>query len=254
MTSSIAIQGIPIANVSMDDAIETIREAAVTPATNHFCFLNADCANLAYANEEYKQVLSGCDGVFADGSGLKIAGQILNRPVVDNVNGTDLFPLLCDDFQGRDISVYLLGARPGITDRVAAWIKKKYPGTMVAGHRNGYFSEDETSGVIEQINRSGADLLLVAFGAPRQDVWIHQHLDQLQVKAAIGVGGLFDFYSGRIPRAPMWMRKLGIEWLFRMLQEPKRLWKRYLIGNIVFMVHVFREKLGLDKYYPTPTS
>ncbi|MEM8736058.1 MAG: WecB/TagA/CpsF family glycosyltransferase [Planctomycetota bacterium] len=245
---STAIQGIPLANVTMDDALVTIGTAAQSPDLHHFCFLNADCANLAYKDKDYEFVLRECDGVFADGSGLKLAGQLLNRPISDNVNGTDMFPLLCEKLQEENRSLYLLGARPGIAASVADWVQTSYPGVRIAGEQHGYFAEDQTDTIIDQINQSQADLLLVAFGAPKQDVWIADNAHRLNVHVAIGVGGLFDFFSGRMPRAPHWVRQLGMEWMFRMLQEPGRLWKRYLIGNFVFVYHVFREKMGWDQY------
>src|SRR5581483_2598296 len=139
----------------------------------------------------------------------------------------DMFPRLCETLSGTGLGIYLLGARPGVAAAVADWVKAHHPQTEVKGFRDGYFKPEEEPEVIRQIAASGASVLLVAFGAPRQDLWIRRHLRQTGVKVAMGVGGLFDFYSGRIPRAPVWMREIGAEWLYRFIQEPRRMWRRY---------------------------
>jgi N-acetylglucosaminyldiphosphoundecaprenol N-acetyl-beta-D-mannosaminyltransferase len=168
----------------------------------------------------------------------------LGQPVRDNVNGTDLFPRLAAALEGSGKRIYLLGGRPGVAEGVAGWLARNYPGVELAGWRNGYFSAEEETTVIEDIRRSGADVVLVAFGAPRQDLWIRGNLSKLGAKVVIGVGGLLDFFSGRIPRAPRWIRKLGIEWCYRLCQEPKRLWRRYLLGNVVFLARLARIRLA----------
>ena len=126
-----------------------------------------------------------------------------------------------------------------MAEAVAEWATSRYPAVRIAGVRDGYFTEEETDEVIRHIHESRADVLLVALGAPRQEFWIDHHLVATGVPVALGVGGLFDFYSGRLKRAPLWMREAGIEWLYRLIQEPRRMWKRYLIGNLVFVFRVW---------------
>ncbi len=135
-------------------------------------------------------------------------------------------------------------------ESVREWIETNYPEVTVSGCHHGYFSPEEEPEVIARINRSGADLLLVAFGAPRQDIWIDEHLEKTGAKVAMGVGGLFDFYSGNTARAPLWMREMGMEWLFRFTQEPGRLWKRYFVGNGVFLYRVMLEKIKPSRFQP----
>jgi N-acetylglucosaminyldiphosphoundecaprenol N-acetyl-beta-D-mannosaminyltransferase len=175
---------------------------------------------------------------------MKIAGRVLGHPIRDNVNGTDLFPRLCQALVGSGRKMYLLGGRPGVPEAVAKWVTTYFPGVRVCGVRDGYFRPHEEAAVVQEIADSDADLLLVALGAPRQEQWIARHKNQLGCKVAIGVGGLFDFYSGRIPRAPYWMRKRGLEWVYRLWQEPRRLAKRYLIGNPLFLWRLVRAALG----------
>jgi N-acetylglucosaminyldiphosphoundecaprenol N-acetyl-beta-D-mannosaminyltransferase len=129
-----------------------------------------------------------------------------------------------------------------VTEGVRDWIAEHHPGTIVCGCNHGYFSPEEEADVIRRIADSGADVLLVAFGVPRQDVWISQHIRETGAKVAMGVGGLFDFYSGRTPRAPLWMREIGLEWFYRFYQEPGRMWKRYFVGNAVFLFRVMMER------------
>ncbi|MBI2425850.1 MAG: WecB/TagA/CpsF family glycosyltransferase [Candidatus Hydrogenedentes bacterium] len=239
----IRLLGIPIDNVSMTAAIERIvqfgHDAA---ATRQICFVNADCVNIAFRNPAYKAVIDQSDLVFADGIGVKIASKIFKLDIVQNVNGTDMFPRLCEALDAIDGKLFLLGARPGVAEDVKAWINQHTPRVQVVGARHGYFTKEEEPAVVETIRNSSAHVLLVAFGVPRQDCWIAEHRHELGVGAAMGVGGLFDFYSGRAARAPQWVREIGMEWFFRFCQEPGRLWRRYFIGNAVFLYRVFRNK------------
>lgn len=239
----LTILGIPIHNVTMTEAIEALMKWMNENWRSQVCFVNSDCANIAYKNEAYLQVLKTARFSLADGIGLKLAGKLLGREIKQNVNGTDLFPLLCEALSGSGKGLYLLGASPGVTEGVIEWIQKNYPDVTVSGAHHGYFSLAEEPGIIKQIAESDADLLLVAFGAPRQDMWIHDHLEAIGVNVAMGVGGLFDFYSGRTARAPLWMREMGMEWFYRFTQEPGRLWKRYFVGNAVFLYRVMIEKM-----------
>lgn len=240
----ICLMGLPLDNLTLAEAVREIVQAMEGDQARRACFVNADCVNLARRHAEYREALRTADLVFADGIGMRLAGIVLGRRVRDNVNGTDLFPRLCEALEKRGKRIFLLGARPGTAEQLAAWIAGRYPGIVVAGCRDGYFPPADEADVIQQVRGSRSDLLLVAFGAPRQDVWVDQHLAELGVKVAVGVGGLFDFFSGRIPRAPLWLRRLGMEWCYRLYQEPRRLARRYLLGNPVFLARVLRERIA----------
>lgn len=246
----VTILGIPIHNLTMDEAVETIMERLDGPVPSQVCFVNADCANIAYRHSAYHNVLTQADVVLADGVGLKLGGKLTAQEIKQNVNGTDLFPRLCHALSGTRQSLFLLGAQPGIVEKVGAWVATHYPEVVIAGWHHGYFTPAEERTVLRQIASSGAALLLVGLGAPRQDLWISQHLQATGVKVAMGVGGLFDFYSGRIPRAPVWVREIGAEWVYRLYQEPGRMWKRYLIGNGRFLFRVVRTNLRKDTEQP----
>jgi N-acetylglucosaminyldiphosphoundecaprenol N-acetyl-beta-D-mannosaminyltransferase len=237
---------IAIDNVTLGQAVEAILDRLEGDTATQVSFVNADCVNIACRSPEYLEALQQSDLVFADGIGVRVAGNLLGQPVRDNVNGTDLFPLLAAALEGTGKRIYLLGGRPGVAEGVARWLARNYPGVEVAGYRDGYFSAEEEGKVIEDIGNSGAELVLVAFGAPRQELWIRSCLPDLGAKVVIGVGGLLDFFSGRITRAPRWVRKLGMEWCYRLYQEPKRLWRRYLLGNIVFLARLARTRCSMQ--------
>jgi N-acetylglucosaminyldiphosphoundecaprenol N-acetyl-beta-D-mannosaminyltransferase len=234
--------GIPIDNLTMDEAIEQILQRARRPTPSQLCFVNADCVNISYRDADYSGLLQSSDMVLADGIGVKLAGRILNTNIRQNVNGTDLFPLLCAEMEKQGHSLYLLGGKPGVAADVAAWVAGKYPALPLRGHRNGFFKPGETAEVLQGIRDSGAEILLVALGAPRQDKWIREHLQETGARLSMGVGGLFDFYSGRIPRAPVWVREIGMEWFYRFVQEPGRMWRRYFVGNALFLWRVVRSR------------
>lgn len=240
---SINILGIDVNNLTMTESIEDIMGRLDGPNQAQVCFVNADCANIAYRDAEYTRVLTRAPLTLADGIGMKLAGKLLATEIKQNVNGTDLFPRLCDALQGTNKGIFLLGGRPGVAEKVSGWIRETYPDVTLSGQHHGYFSPEEEENVVNQIRDSGAAMLLVAFGAPRQDTWINAHLQDTGVKVAMGVGGLFDFYSGQISRAPQWLREMGFEWLYRFYQEPRRMWRRYFIGNAVFLTRVLQERI-----------
>jgi N-acetylglucosaminyldiphosphoundecaprenol N-acetyl-beta-D-mannosaminyltransferase len=240
--------GIRIHNMTMAEAVETMVAWNGQPEQHQVAFLNADCANIAWRDPQYAAILNRADLTLGDGIGIKVAAKALGLQLKQNVNGTDLFPRLCDALQGLAGGLFLLGSRPGIAEAVAGWVAKHYPAVKIAGFRDGYFAPAEEKSVIHEIRASGATVLLVALGAPHQDRWIDRNLAATGVRVAMGVGGLFDFYSGRMPRAPQWLREIGLEWVYRLYQEPGRMWRRYLIGNVTFLYHValqrFRNQAG----------
>ncbi len=230
--------GCRFASCTMKQALEKIDEmASGTQKHPNVCaFINADCLNQYYTNPEYAALLDRCDLVLPDGVGVEIAARLLGCPVRENVNGTDMLPHLCRSGH----SLYLLGAAPGVADKARANLERDFPDTRILGCSHGYFADAAAeAAVIADINRVKPDILLVALGVPRQEKWIFAHRDELCCKVAIGVGGLFDFASGRIPRAPRWMLKMKIEWTYRLYNEPRRLFKRYIIGNPLFLWRVF---------------
>jgi N-acetylglucosaminyldiphosphoundecaprenol N-acetyl-beta-D-mannosaminyltransferase len=239
-STEINLMGVRVDNVTMNEAVNAIVERVGGGSPCQVSFLNAHCFNVLQRDPLYLESVNSSRLVFPDGIGLKIAGQLLGCPITQNVNGTDLFPMLCKALESKQRSLYLLGGKPGTTEDVTKWLSSNYPNLVVLGSHHGYDLKNNTEKVIGEIRASGADLVLVGLGVPMQERWINQNLPEIGAKVVLGVGGLFDYYSGRIPRAPIWMRELGLEWFFRFLQEPRRLCKRYFVGNLTFLLLVLR--------------
>lgn len=239
----IEIRGLRLLNVALADAAAAIESAVLRRCTTRIAFVNADCVNIAAKDIHYRRQLQCMDWVFADGIGMRLAGQLLDQPVRDNVNGTDLFPLICKALAAHGRSMYLLGGRPGVAHAAGRWAQTQFPDLRIAGTRDGYFNDADSVRIAAEIRDSGADMLLVAMGVPHQEAWISRYGRATGASVTLGVGGLLDFYSGRIPRAPHWMRRAGLEWTFRLVQEPGRLWRRYLLGNFAFMARIGWDRL-----------
>lgn len=223
----------------MTEALDLIDECVDASERRSVFFVNAHCINVSARNVAYLRLLQHSDTiVFGDGAGVRIAGRLNGQPMRDNVNGTDMFPLLCARAAQRNLSLFLLGAQPGVPNEVARRMTARFPGLRIAGIQHGYFGDMETETLLRVINASGADVLLVALGVPRQELWIASYRGDLNVPVAIGVGGLFDYYGGVIPRAPNILRRASLEWVWRLAMEPRRLWKRYLVGNLTFVGRV----------------
>ena len=190
----------------------------------------------------------GADFVFADGSGVRFAANYKGVSLRDNVNGTDLLPYLCRNSVQNRQRIFLLGSSPEVVERTANNLTEMFPGLDVSGTQHGFFNKHDCAALIEKINRVNTDILLVALGSPIQEIWLQKNKSMLNVRTAIAVGGLFDFYSGRIPRAPLWMRKHGIEWIWRLMQEPVKKFKRYVIGNPLFLIRCITELKNREHY------
>ena len=239
--------GISINSSSMQESVAWVLREAFRHRKSTAHFVNADCLNHAYKNKEYRRSLRDAKRVFADGSGIKLAANILEVTAGENINGTDMFPLICERSVQTNASLFMLGAKPDVARVAAENMQQRYPGLRIAGTRDGYFSREETASVIDEINKSGANIVLVAMGAPRQETWLSKYRHQINAGICLGVGGLFDYYSGNIPRAPDWMRRMGLEWIWRFMQEPGRMWKRYWIGNFVFIYRVMKQKADITQ-------
>jgi N-acetylglucosaminyldiphosphoundecaprenol N-acetyl-beta-D-mannosaminyltransferase len=233
--------GVDIVNTTMAEAVGWIVRRAKDGTDSQLCFVNPDCLNIAYGDTRYRRVLERADRVLPDGVGIHLACRISGTPLVANVNGTDLFPRICEMAAIENLSLFLLGAASGRAEESARNMQLRFGDLKIVGTHSGYFEASEESALIEEINHSQADILLVGLGAPRQDIWIADNFRRLSPSVKIGVGGLFDFYSDKIPRAPQWMREIGLEWLWRLIKEPRRMWRRYVVGNPLFLFRVWRE-------------
>lgn len=238
--------GLPLVNSTREEAARSIVAMAEARECVTVNFVNAHCINVALRDRSYLRALNSADYLLPDGSGIAAAARLAGEPIGENLNGTDLFPEICRHAARRGQSVFLLGGKPGIATLAAAAMCAAHPALRIAGTRHGYWSDSEEDGLIAEINASGAAILLVGLGVPLQEEWVRRVRHRLSARVVMGVGGLFDYYSGAIPRAPLLMRRAGCEWIWRLLQEPRRLFSRYILGNPLFLLaaaaHAWRER------------
>ncbi|MBT9329484.1 WecB/TagA/CpsF family glycosyltransferase [Paracidobacterium acidisoli] len=205
---------------------------------------NAQIVTLAEQNRRFASALQAADLSVADGVSVVWASRLLGKPVPERVTGGDLMERLCAEAAAHGFTVFFLGGLPEAAEKAAATLTRRYPGLKIAGTYCpplGFEADpEEVAKIREQITQAAPDLLCVAFGAPRQEIWMHEHCPSLPIRAAIAVGAALDTQAGLRHRAPAWTHRLGVEWLYRLLREPRRLWRRYLIGNTHFIWLVFR--------------
>ena len=206
---------------------------------------NAQLATLAERNERFSEALQAADLSVADGVSVVWASRLFGCPVPERVTGGELMERLCAEAARHGFTVFFLGGLAGAAEKAAATLSRRYPDLKVAGTwcpPHGFESDPaENEAIRQRIAQASPDLLCVAFGAPKQEIWMHEHCPTMPIRAAIAVGGALDTQAGLRHRAPVWTHKPGLEWLYRFLREPRRLWKRYLIGNPHFAYLIFRE-------------
>ncbi len=228
--------GLPLVNATPDTAVEDILAMTKLRKKSTINFVNAHCVNNAWRNPDYRAAIKASDRLLPDGSGMRIAAKLSRVALGQNLNGTDLFPIICEKAAQRGLSIYLLGGRSETAERVATTMVERFPNLKIAGTQHGYFAKQQSGDIIAKVNSANADIVLVGFGVPIQELWINMHRSSLNAPVVMGVGGLFDYYAGNVQRAPKMMRQIGFEWLWRLMQEPRRLARRYLLGNIVFLL------------------
>lgn len=226
------ILGLPLVDATTEQTVEHVLSGSVRSVF----FLNAHCANVRAGDRGYAAALGRADLILPDGIGVELAARMSGAGLTQNLNGTDFTPALLAEAARRGLSVFLFGATPGTADKAAKKLVTTIPGLRVAGTLDGYDGAADEDAAVARINASGADILLVAMGVPRQEIWIDRHLPGLSPRVVLGVGALFDFLAGNVTRAPRLVRVARMEWIWRLAQEPRRLAKRYLLGNAAFWV------------------
>jgi N-acetylglucosaminyldiphosphoundecaprenol N-acetyl-beta-D-mannosaminyltransferase len=222
------ILGVPADPITFEDMLRHMEEwIHVGDRLHHICTINPEFIIIAQRDPEFFAVLQESDLNVIDGWGTVWALRLRGIQVPQRVTGSDGVPLIAERAAQKGWRLFLLGGFNGVAECSAQILQTRYPSLQIAGTYEGSPHPDQAEEIIRRINAAQADILLVAYGAPKQDIWIHQYRERLQVKVAMGVGGAFDFIAGAVPRAPLWMRRGGIEWLYRLYLQPSR-WRRML--------------------------
>ena len=220
--------------------------------TRKVMYVNAHVLNLSQEYPQLRAALEAADLVYCDGYGVRLAAKALDVEIPHRMTGADWIWDVATLCAAAGHSLYLLGSEPGFAKEAAERLHQRYPSLSVAGAHHGYFEPGSPHGdrVIEDINARRPDIVLVGMGSPRQELWVEQNADKLDCDVVWTVGALFDYVSGRVQRAPHWMADHGLEWIFRLALEPRRMWRRYLLGNPVFLWRVKNERQ--DRRAPVP--
>ena len=219
--------------------LDRVFELVDRPTPSQHVVLNAAKVVQMASDPELREIVRSCDLVNADGASIVWASRMLGRSVPERVAGIDLFTDIVERAASSGHSVYFLGATDEVLDEMLERFRRRYPTLRIAGSHNGYWDDD--AAIIAAVRRAGPDFLFLAIPSPRKEYWLHEHLDDLGVPFVMGVGGSFDVVAGKVRRAPVWVQRAGGEWLYRLCQEPRRMWKRYLVGNTKFVTLTIRE-------------
>ncbi len=234
----VSILGVEIDNLDLGEAVQRINGYIERGEPSMVVTANPEIVMLARADREFRDILKNAKLVTADGIGLVIAARILGTPLKQRVTGIDLVTALFKNAENKSYRFYFLGARPGVAEKAADNIRNRYPGVTVAGIHHGYFKDDLQ--VVADISEKKPDILLVALGMGKQEKWISEHAAEIGIPVSIGIGGSFDIFAGEIKRAPEWMQKAGLEWLYRLVKQPSRFFRMLQLPRFLLAVIISR--------------
>lgn len=234
--------GVEADPLTMDQTVEAVLDMVRCASPHqHVCLNAAKVVELDHS-PELARVISACDLVSVDGQAVVWASGLLGQRVPERVAGIDLFVRLLEEAARHDLGVYLLGAHHETVAAVKAVAEERFPGLRVVGHRDGYWSPQEEAAIVREVAASGAAMLFLAMPSPRKEIFLERHGSDLGVPFLMGVGGSFDVLAGKTRRAPLWMQRSGLEWFYRLAQEPRRMVRRYLVGNSAFILLTLRAR------------
>lgn len=236
---TVELFGVPVAAVTRQEVLLDLEESIEARESGRYVVtLNVDILLLALEDSRLLQACRAARWVVADGMPLVWASRLLGRPLPERINGADLAWALLERAAARGYRVFLLGGEPGVADSAALRIRDRLPGLQVVGTASPPFGfekrPDQLRQTVATVKRASPDIVLVGLGAPKQELWLQEHLAEAGVPVGIGVGGTFNFWAGRVRRAPRIVQRVGLEWLWRLTQEPRRLWRRYLVRDVAF--------------------
>ena len=241
----IELLGINIDNYTMEETIIEIERLINYDKSSIIFTPNVHRIVSAYKDKFIREIYDNADMLIPDGLPLVWASKILRKPLRERVAGSDLFPYFCQNAAKKGYKIFLLGAEAGVAKKVKEILSKKIPNLQIVGTYSPSHdfenNKEENAKIIELIKKSKSDILFLGLGFPKEEKWLWKNKNEIKIPVSIGVGATFDFIAGNIKRAPKWIQKIGLEWFFRLCQEPRRLWKRYLIGNTIFFWLVLKE-------------
>ena len=230
--------------MDMNTTLLKIFDSIKTDTQIHHVVVNAAKLVNMRKDKQLRESVVNCDIINADGQSLVWASKFLGTPLTERVAGIDLMDYLVDLADQQKYKIFLLGAKEEIVRAVVDIYEEKYGETIIAGYHNGYYKKEDEADIANQIAASGAKLLFVAMTSPKKEIFLNEYKDVISVPFIMGVGGSFDVIAGKTKRAPVWMQKSGLEWFYRVMQEPGRLWKRYLVTNSAFIYLIIKEKFA----------
>lgn len=245
------VLGVGIHAVDLHATVETVLSWIESGEPRYMSHCNVHTIVSCERNAELRQAVNGADLAVPDGMPLVWIGRLRGYAHIGRVYGPDHLLALCKETQDFGYRHYFYGGSPGVADELGEVLKRRFPKISIAGTHSPPFrllSAEEDAQDVEKINATTPDIVWVGLGTPKQDIWAAKHVHQLHNAVIIPVGAAFDFVTNRIPQAPRWIQRSGFEWLFRLIIEPRRLWRRYLIDNPLFILNVLRQGLGLKRY------
>lgn len=231
--------GLPFDVLDMEQTVQVVREMVSAGTPHQHVVVNAAKVVELDRDPALAAVIRKCDLVNADGVSIVWASKVLGKPLPERVAGIDLFERLVTTAAVDGRSVFFLGARAEVVEDVASVLSRRHPDLVVAGLHDGFWDDD--AAIIAEVRAAAPDYLFLAIPSPRKEFWLNEHLMDLGVPFVMGVGGSFDVIAGRVRRAPRWVQRIGMEWSWRLAQEPRRMWRRYLLGNVAFVRLTARE-------------
>ncbi len=229
------MMGCSIDNLTMEETLSTIEGFVASGRPHQHVVVNVDKMVKAQHDPELRRIINECALINADGMPVVWASRLLGKPLKERVAGVDLFDALMVRAAEKGWRVFLLGAREEVVSRVREIYSARYPQLVFAGHRNGYWKPHEEAQVVADITAARADLLFVAISSPKKEQFLGAYQASMRIPFAMGVGGTFDVAAGKVKRAPVWMQRTGLEWFYRFLQEPRRMFRRYFIEDMAFV-------------------
>lgn len=240
--NKIHILNASIHDLSMQETLQIVESTISKGEQLHHVVVNAGKIVAMQKDLQLRQSVNKSDLINADGQAVVWASKVLGKPLKERVAGIDLMVNLVQLAHQKNYKIFFFGAKEKVVKKVVETYTNKYSPNIIAGYRNGYFKKDEEQSIATQIAKSGANILFVAISSPTKENFLFENKSLLQkINFVMGVGGSFDVVAGKVKRAPLWMQRVGLEWFYRFAQEPKRMWKRYLLGNSKFIFLVIKE-------------